>query len=133
MTKKRQADFAKVNLKPGRSLAKRRNITHTNFKATKIVVQKQEFKQTSDITIVVIIFYYKFLWAKSTKKCETNSVVYHNRLIICVKNNYNKGVQVCHILFRKMTPVCISSCPFFCWFKIGLNEFKFNSSNIKYL
>lgn len=54
MAKKRQQDFARIQLRPGRLLSKRGNITSTKFRSRKIIMPKEHvIKMKSELTITV--------------------------------------------------------------------------------
>lgn len=51
MAKKKQPDFQKIKLKPGRALPRGRNVTNTTFKAKKIIMPSRVVKNKSELTI----------------------------------------------------------------------------------
>lgn len=51
MAKKRQQDFHKTKLKPGKMLPRGRNVTSTAFKSKKIIMPSQARKEKSELTI----------------------------------------------------------------------------------
>lgn len=75
MTKKRQQDFGKVQLRPGRPLGRRRNITATSFKAKKISMPKKEMKLKSDITILDCLKKIKGGGSEKDKTANLNELV----------------------------------------------------------